>query len=126
MEITLGVLRWTDLAGDGVAGAQAETPDLAGRDVDVVGPGQVGAFGRTQEPEPILQDLQNTVAEDVLAFLRPPLEDAEDDVLLTRAGDVFYAHVGGQIDQFRRRHSLEFTEVHLGWLWCKVTFWLDD
>ncbi len=44
-----------DLAFDRVAGAQAEAADLRGRDVDVVGAGQVVGFRRAQEAEAVLQ-----------------------------------------------------------------------
>ena len=40
-EIAFALLRAADLALDGVAGAQAEAADLRGRDIDVVGAGQV-------------------------------------------------------------------------------------
>jgi hypothetical protein len=40
-ELALAVLRRTDLAGDGVAGAKPEAADLAGGDIDVVRTGQV-------------------------------------------------------------------------------------
>jgi hypothetical protein len=64
-EVALAVLRRADLAGDGVAGAQVEAADLAGRDVDVVGAGQVGAVRRAQEAEAVLQDFEHAVAGDV-------------------------------------------------------------
>ena len=45
-EIALAVLGPADLAFDRVAGAQAELPDLVGRDVDVVGAGEIIGLGR--------------------------------------------------------------------------------
>jgi len=56
-------------AADRVAGPQVETADLAGRDVDVVGTGQIGTVGGAQEAEAVLQDFQHAVAGDVLAAL---------------------------------------------------------
>ena len=67
-EVTLAVLGRADLAGDGVARAQAEAPDLARGDVDVVRAGQVGGIGGAQETETVLQDLEHPVAVDVLPF----------------------------------------------------------
>ncbi len=82
-EVTLAILGWANLAGDGVAGAEIEATDLAGRYVDVVRPGEIGAVTRAQEAETIRENLQHAVSGDVLAFLGVPFEDAEDDVLFT-------------------------------------------
>jgi hypothetical protein len=54
-EVALAVLGRADLPGDGVAGAQVEAADLRGRDVDVVGPGQIVVVGRAQEAEAVGQ-----------------------------------------------------------------------
>ena len=64
-EIALAFLRAADLALDGVAGAQAEAADLRGRDVDVVGAGQVVRFRRAQEAEAVLQHLDDAFADDL-------------------------------------------------------------
>src|SRR5690606_21414976 len=56
-EIPLAVLRRPDQTRDGVARSQVETPDLAGRDVDVVGARKIGAVRRAQEAEAVLQYL---------------------------------------------------------------------
>ena len=53
-EIALAVLGPADLALDGVAGAQAEFADLVGRDVDVVGAGEIIGLGRAQEAEAVV------------------------------------------------------------------------
>ena len=39
-EVALAVLGWADEAGNRIAGAQVEAPDLARTDVDVVGAGK--------------------------------------------------------------------------------------
>ena len=64
-EIALALLRAADLAVDGVAGAQAEAADLRGRDVDVVGAGQVVRLRRAQEAEAVGQHLDDAFADDV-------------------------------------------------------------
>ena len=51
-EIALAVLGRSDLAFDGVAGAKRKTADLRGRDVNVVGAGQVVRFRRPRKPKP--------------------------------------------------------------------------
>jgi hypothetical protein len=55
-EVTLAVLGGTDLAGNGVAGAQAETTNLTGGDIDVIRSCQVGAIRGTQKTETILKN----------------------------------------------------------------------
>ena len=57
-EVPLVLLGRADLAGDRVAGPQAEPADLAGRDVDVVGAGQVVVVRAAEEPEAVGQDLE--------------------------------------------------------------------
>ncbi len=111
-EVALAVLGRADLAGDGVAGAQAEAPDLARGDVDVVRAGQVGAVGGAQEAESVLQDLQHPVAVDVLSLLRLCLEDGEDEVLLAGSCHAFDIHGLSQLDQLGDRHFLQFGQVH--------------
>jgi hypothetical protein len=88
-EVALAVLRRADLALDGVARVQVEAADLRGRDVDVVGAGQVGGIGRTQEAEAIGQHFQGAVAEDALALLGAVLEQGEDQFLLAQAVGAF-------------------------------------
>src|SRR6185437_14734811 len=113
-EVALAVLRRADEPGDGVAGAQVEAADLAGADVDVVGTGQVGAVGRAQEAEAVLQDLEHAVAVDVLPIARVRLEDGEDDVLLARAGEAVESHGLGDLDQLVDGLRLELREIHRG------------
>ena len=111
-EVALAVLGRTDEPGDGVAGAQVEAADLARADVDVVRTCKVGAVGRAQEAEAVLQDLEHAVAVDVLAVARVRLEDREDDVLLARAGEVLQSHRLGQLHQLVDRLGLQLGEIH--------------
>ena len=69
-EVALALLRAADLAFDRVAGAQAEPPDLRGRDVDVVRARQVVRFRRAQEAEAVLQHLDHAFADDLDVLLR--------------------------------------------------------
>ena len=90
-EVALVLLGRADLAADGVAGAQVELADLRGRDVDVVGPGQVAVLGGAQEAEAVGQDLQHALGEDQPFLLRLRAQDLEDQLLLLhggRAGDL--------------------------------------
>jgi hypothetical protein len=97
-------------AGDGVAGAQIEAADLAGRDIDVIRPGHVGAVGGAQEAEAILQNLQHPVAVDLLAILGVRLEDGKDDILLARTGGAFHAHGLGDIDDSGSGFLFQFSQ----------------
>src|SRR5690606_36306795 len=101
-----------DQAGNRIAGAQIEAADLARADVDVVGPGEIRAVGRTQEAEAVLQDLEHAVAVDILAAAGVRLEDGEDDVLLARASQILQPHLLRNLHQLRHRLELELRQVH--------------
>src|SRR5680860_164594 len=60
-KVTLTVFRWADLACNGIAGAQVKATDLAGRDVNIVRPCQVGSVGRAEEAETVLQNFQYAI-----------------------------------------------------------------
>ncbi|MCY1204180.1 hypothetical protein D9M72_157030 [compost metagenome] len=111
-EVTLAFLRRTNLADYGVAGAQVEATDLAGRDIDVVRAGQVGGVGGAQKAEAVLEDLQHAVTGDLLATLRVLFQQGEDDVLLARTGHVLQAHGVGHFQKFANRLLLEFGQIH--------------
>ena len=64
---------------------QVEVADLRGRDVDVVGAGQIVVVGRAQEAEAVGQDFQHAFGEDVAFFFALGLQDLEDQVLLAEA-----------------------------------------
>jgi hypothetical protein len=87
-EVALAFLGRADLAGDGVAGAQIEAADLRGRDVDVVGAGQVVVLGRAQEAEAVGQAFEHAFGEDQAALFGLRLQDLEDQFLLAQAGGV--------------------------------------
>jgi hypothetical protein len=53
-------------------------------------------------------------------FARVRLEDAEDDVLLARAGHALHAHGLGHLDQFVDRLGLEHRQVHRASWWREV------
>ena len=115
-KVAFVVLRRADLAADGIAGAQVEAANLARRDIDVVGTGEIGTVSAAQKAETVLQDLQNPVAEDILALPGLGLEQAEYDVLLAHARGVIAAHFLEQIDKFGNGFFLEFAEVHRDWI----------
>ena len=108
-EVTFAFLRWPDLSGNRIAGTQAESSDLAWGNVNVVRACQVGTVRRSQESESVLSDFQHTIAVNVLTLLGMRLEDAEDDVLFSRARDALNPHFLRQRQQFRGGQLLEFS-----------------
>src|SRR2546428_8318939 len=94
-EVALAFLGGTDLSGDHVAGAQVEAADLARRDVDVVGTGEVVVVGRAQETEAVGQDLEHALAADEAVLLGMRLQDGEDELLLAHGGRALDVHVLG-------------------------------
>ena len=100
------------MAVDGVAGAQAETADLRGRDVDIVRAGQIVGFRRAQEAEAVRQHLDDAVADDVGFARRELLEDREHQLLLAHGAGVFDLKLLGEGDELRRIFGFEFLEFH--------------
>jgi len=110
-EVALPFLRGTDLARDGVAGAQVELADLGGRHVDVVRPGQVVVVGRAEETEAVGQDLQHALGEDQAAFLGLRLQDLEDQLLLAHAGNAQDAEILGDAGELADGHLLQHRDI---------------
>ena len=110
-EVALAFLGRADLAADGIAGAQIETADLAGRDVDIVGTGQVVVLGGAQEAEAIRQTFEYAFAEDQAALLGLGLEDFEDQLLLTQAGGARDVHRLGDVVELLNGHVLQLDQV---------------
>ena len=92
---------------------QPEPADLAGRDVDVVGAGEVVVVGAAEEAEPVGQDLERPLAVHQAVLLDPLLEDLEDQVLLLQAHVLGDALGLGRADELGHRHLLELGEVDL-------------
>jgi hypothetical protein len=116
-EIALALLWRADRAVDRVAGAKIEAADLAGRDIDVVGSGEIGAVCGAQEAEAVLEYLEHTIAPDLVAFLRLRLQQTKDDVLLARARSAFNSQSFCKADQFGCGFAFEFREIHV-WSGC--------
>ncbi len=117
-EIALAVLGGPDLAGDGVAGAQIEAPDLGGRDVNIVGPGQIVVIRGPEEPEAVRQDLQDAAAEDHPVFFHLGLEDGENELLLSQARGPFHVEVTGQGGQIIDFFVFQVRKIH-----CFLLIW---
>ena len=59
----------TDLTGYGIPGFEIEQTDLGGRNIDVIGTGQVAVVGRTQETVAVREYLQRSGGIDLPASL---------------------------------------------------------
>ena len=111
-EIALALFGAADVAVDGVAGAQAEAADLRGRDVDIVGAGQIIRFRRAQKAEAVRQHLDHAFADNVGLARRELLEDAEHQLLLAHGRGVLDLKLFGKRDKLCRSLGLEFLEFH--------------
>src|SRR5438876_5904260 len=110
-EVALAFLGGADLSGDHVAGAQVEAADLARRDVDVVGTGEVVVVGRAQEAEAVGQDLEHALAADEAVLLGLRLQDGEDELLLAHGGRALDVHVLGDGREVGDRLVLQRLEI---------------
>jgi len=63
-------------------------PDLAGRDVDVVGGRREAGVHVAQETEAVREDFQNAVGKDLLPGFGALLDDREHQLLLAHAAGV--------------------------------------
>jgi hypothetical protein len=110
-EVALPFLGLPDLAGDGVAGAQVEAPDLARRDVDVVRTREVVVLRGAQEAEAVGEALEHPLGEDQAALLGLSLQDLEDQLLLAHAGGALDPQVLGDLGELRDAHLLQRPDV---------------
>ena len=111
-EIAFAFFRRADLAENGVAGVQVEPTNLTGRDINVIGAGEVGAIARTQETKAIGQDFQHAITVNRLAILGVVFQDGENDVLLTLAGRAFEIEGHGDVGEFLGGFFLQFSQIH--------------
>ena len=99
-EIAFAVLGRADFAGNSVTGAQVKATNLAGRHVNVIRPGKIGAVCAAQEAETVLQDFQHTITVNILSALGVSFEGGKNDVLFAGPGHVVQSHILGDIDKF--------------------------
>ncbi len=111
-EVALALFGGADMAFDRVAGAQAEAADLRGRDVDVVGAGEIVGFRRAQKAEAVGQHFDHAFADNVDFLGGELLEDREHQLLLAHGRGVLDLMLLGKSDQFGWRFGLEVLEFH--------------
>ena len=88
-EIPLPLLGAADDALDRIAGSQAQPPDLRRGNINVVGTGKIVGVGRSQEGEPVLQDLDDALADNLHLDAGELLENREHQLLLAHDRRVF-------------------------------------
>ncbi len=102
-EIALALFRAADQALDRVAGAQAEAADLRGRDINVVGTGEIIGVGRAQEAETVLQHFDHALADDLDVAAGKLFQNRKHQFLLAQDRSVFDLMLFGEGEEFGRR-----------------------
>jgi len=111
-EIALAFLRAANLALNRIAGAKPEAANDRRRDIDVVRPGEIIGFGRTQEAEAVVQHLDRSGAHDLDAVFGLDLEDREHQILLAHRRRALDTHLLSCRDQLGGRLFLQFFQMH--------------
>jgi hypothetical protein len=115
-EVAFRLLGRPNLPRHAHAVAEAEPPDLARRDVDVVRAGEVVGVGAAQEAEAIGQDFQRALAEHQAVEFHALAEDAKHQILLLRARHVADLLPAGEVHQFLHRELLQFGHLRVALL----------
>ncbi len=111
-EVLLAFVRRAHVAGDGVAGLEVELADLRGRDVDVVGAGQVVVVGAAEEAVAVGQDLEDSLGEDVAFFFALRLKNLEDEVLLAESAGASDFEAAGELAEFGNALFFQLSNCH--------------
>jgi len=111
-EVALAVLGRAHFTLDRVAGVQREAANLRGRNVDVVGAGEVGRLGRAQKAESVRQHLQGSVAEDRLAGLGALFQDRKHQLLLAHPVRIVDFQAGCHFEQGGYVERFQFGQLH--------------
>ena len=105
-EITLSLLGTSDDAFDRIAGSEPQPPNLGRRHINVVGTREIVGVGRPQEGEPVLQNLDHTLADNLDFDAGELLEDREHQLLLAHDRSVLDFVLLGERQQFSWRFLL--------------------
>ena len=95
-----------------IADAQRKAADLARRDVDIVGAGQIIRLGRAQEAETVLQDLEHAVAVNGDLVLGQLLENGEHHLLLAQGRCVLDVELLGVGQEVGGGLLFKFLKIH--------------
>src|SRR6185436_11172955 len=88
-----------------------------GRDIDVVGTGEIVGIGRAQEAEAVLEHFDRALAHDLVAGFGADLEDREHQLLLAQGRSAFDAEPFGHLHQVGRSLLFEVVQMHWESLW---------
>ena len=111
-EISLPLLRRTQLAPDRISSPQLEALDLRRRDVDIVGPCEIAPFLAAQESVALVQDLEHPVGVQHGSGAEQMPLDTEDDVLLPQTRSGLDVQVVGELLELRDGLPLQLNSVH--------------
>src|SRR5262249_16343485 len=111
-EVTFGFLWRTNGAGDGVAGAQREAPDLRRRDVDVVRAREIVVVRRAQEAEAVGQGLEDAVGPDLALLVGLGVQEGEDELLPPHRGGALDGVLVRELGELCDALALHLGEVH--------------
>jgi hypothetical protein len=105
---------------------QVEAADLRGRDVNVVGAGEVGSVRRAQKAEAIREDFHRSFAVDAFAFFGLVFQEGEDEVLLAHPVGAVNFVGDGHFQKFGDVLVFQVGQVHGGKSSCCVRGGADE
>src|SRR5262249_39549320 len=120
-EISLVFLGWPDLTRNHRARAQAKPANLAWRNIDVVGAGEIVVIRTAQESEAVRQNFQRALAEHESVLLHPLLKDLKNEILFLQAGVIDQSFVLSHLEELRHAHLLQRADVRAAALDLLVT-----
>ena len=116
-EIAFAFLGAANLALDGVAGSEAQAPNLRRRHIDIVWSWKVISVSRSEEREPVLQYFNDAFPDYFDLSVRKLLQDREHELLLAHYGGVLDLVFFSKRQQFCRGFFLQVFKLdfpHLG------------
>ena len=112
-EVPLVFLGRPDLPRDDGAGFEAEAANLAGRNIDVVGAGEIVVVRASQKTEAVGQNLERAFTVHEAVLLDPLFQDLEDQILFLEPHVLDDAFALGGADELRHGHLLKLGEMDL-------------
>ncbi len=112
-EIPFRIFGGTNLARDGITRSKIESPNLRGRDVNVIWPGQIIVVGGSQKTKPVGQDFEHPFPKDQAVFFRLGLKNSKNQFLLSHPARPFHIEFLGDLVQFINLQLLQIFDVHI-------------
>ena len=111
-KIPLAILRRANFPLNRIACAKTEAADLAWRDVNIVRPGQIVRFRRTQKTKAVRQHFKDAASIDGDIVVGQLLENREHHVLLSQGACVLDFEFLGICEEIGRRFLFQFLKMH--------------